>query len=93
MQNTPWKESPMPWSKNMMVVAMLSATAGVGAALLVPAMLTAKQPFETAAAQGNLLKIDGDQSELRLAGKDAGLHADKDGVRLRTSAGNFDLRW
>ena len=85
----------MPWpKKNMIIVALLSASAGVGAALLVPAMLTAKpSPFATAAAPDNLLRIDGDQSELRLEGKDTGLHADKDGVRLRTSAGNFDLRW
>ena len=52
-----------------------------------PAMKAA--PAESAQ---NIIRIDGERSELRLDGKDTGLHADKDGVTLRTPFGKFELR-
>jgi hypothetical protein len=54
-----------------------------------PATATKAVPAESAQ---NIIRIDGERSELRLDGKDTGLHADKDGVSLRTPFGKFELR-
>ena len=54
-----------------------------------PAPATKAVPAESAQ---NIIRIDGERSELRLGGKDTGLYADKDGVSLRTPFGKFELR-
>src|SRR5436309_1875462 len=54
-----------------------------------PAPATKAAPAESAQY---VIRIDGERSELRLGGKDTGLHADKDGVSLRTPFGKFELR-
>jgi hypothetical protein len=54
-----------------------------------PAPATKAVPAESAQ---NIIRIDGERSELRLDGKDTGLHADKDGVSLRTPFGTFEFR-
>jgi hypothetical protein len=54
-----------------------------------PAFATKAAPAESAQS---IIRIDGQRSELRLDGKDTGLHANKDGVSLRTPFGTFELR-
>jgi hypothetical protein len=92
-----------------LMIFLAAAALGLGAALLVgdlPAkarasmMMSAEAPRSATPAPAsnpapvqNLIRIDGERGELRLDGKDTGLHADKDGVSLRTLYGKFDLRW
>ncbi len=69
--------------------SVISSTEAPPTANSAPA--TKAAPAESATQ--NIIRIDGERSELRLDGKDTGLHADKDGVSLRTSFGKFELRW
>ena len=84
----------------MMVVAGLAAAVAIGVGFAVPlpgrmaqAALLAPKAAAPADSAQNIIRIDGERSELRFETKDAGLKADNKGASLRTPFGKLELQW